>query len=95
MEPPGLLDQPLLAVAQGLDVVGELGGLLAEQFFILLLPGLIQLALRIPGWPVKMSDSCVPVQAAPLLGADNAHIYSQLLGFTPEELTALKTQEVI
>ena len=51
--------------------------------------------LRMPGWPVKMSDSCVPVEAAPLLGADNAHIYSQLLGFTPDQLAALKEEEAI
>jgi formyl-CoA transferase len=52
-------------------------------------------AVTMPGWPVKMSDSCVPVSAAPLLGQDNAHIYSQLLGYTTEQLAALKAEEVI
>jgi len=51
--------------------------------------------LTMPGWPVKMSDSCVPVKAAPLLGADNIHIYGQLLGITPEQLQTLKSEEVI
>jgi formyl-CoA transferase len=51
--------------------------------------------LRMPGWPVKMSDSCVPVSAAPLLGQDNLHVYGQLLGYSSEQLEALKTQEVI
>jgi formyl-CoA transferase len=51
--------------------------------------------LKMPGWPVKMSDSCVPVQSAPLLGQDNLHIYSQLLGYSPDQLEALKAQEVI
>jgi formyl-CoA transferase len=51
--------------------------------------------LKMPGWPVKMSDSCVPVAAAPLLGQDNAHVYGQLLGYTPGQLDALKAEEVI
>jgi formyl-CoA transferase len=51
--------------------------------------------LRMPGWPVKMSDSCVPVSAAPLLGQDNLHVYGQLLGVTPNQLEALKAEEVI
>jgi formyl-CoA transferase len=51
--------------------------------------------VTMPGWPVKMSDSCVPLKSAPLLGADNIHIYGQLLGFTPEHLQTLKSEEVI
>jgi formyl-CoA transferase len=51
--------------------------------------------LKMPGWPVKMSDSCVPVQSAPLLGQDNLHVYGQLLGYSAEQLSALKAQEVI
>jgi crotonobetainyl-CoA:carnitine CoA-transferase CaiB-like acyl-CoA transferase len=51
--------------------------------------------LKMPGWPVKMSDSCVPVRSAPLLGQDNLHVYGQLLGYTAEQLSALKAQEVI
>ncbi|HEY1298761.1 MAG TPA: CoA transferase [Chloroflexota bacterium] len=51
--------------------------------------------MRMPGWPVKMSDSCVPVSSAPLLGQDNLHVYGQLLGYGAEQLEALKAQEVI
>jgi formyl-CoA transferase len=51
--------------------------------------------LKMPGWPVKMSDSCVPVSSAPLLGQDNMHVYGQLLGYSSEQLDALKAQEVI
>ena len=32
---------------------------------------------------------------APLLGADNIHIYGQLLGITSEQLQTLKSEEVI
>jgi formyl-CoA transferase len=51
--------------------------------------------VTMPGWPVKMSDSCVPVTAAPLLGQDNAHIYGELLGLTPDQLKTLHTEEAI
>ncbi|MBV9359132.1 MAG: CoA transferase, partial [Chloroflexi bacterium] len=51
--------------------------------------------VTMPGWPVKMSDSCVPVVAAPLLGQDNASIYGELLGCTPDQLEALRREEVI
>ncbi len=51
--------------------------------------------VTMPGWPVKMSDSCVPVVAAPLLGQDNAAIYGELLGCSTDQLEALRRQEVI
>ncbi len=51
--------------------------------------------VTMPGWPVKMSDSCVPVVAAPLLGQDNASIYGELLGYTADQLEALRREEVI
>ena len=48
-----------------------------------------------PGWPVKMSASHVPVTAAPLLGADNEDVYGQWAGCTTEQLAALKEDGVI
>jgi len=33
-----------------------------------------------PGWPVKMSESAVPVTAAPLLGAQTAEVLVDWLG---------------
>ena len=51
--------------------------------------------LTMPGWPVKMSDSCVPLESAPLLGQDNLDVYGQLLGYTPEQVNALRAEEVI
>lgn len=51
--------------------------------------------VTMPGWPVKMSESCVPVAAAPLLGQDNVDVYGQLLGYTAEQVQALHAEEVI
>jgi formyl-CoA transferase len=48
-----------------------------------------------PGWPVKMSGSHVPVVAAPLLGVDNDSIYGELLGNDEERLEQLRAKEII
>jgi formyl-CoA transferase len=48
-----------------------------------------------PGFPVKMSDNNIPVEAAPLLGADNDRIYGGLLGLSEEELKALRDEQAI
>lgn len=48
-----------------------------------------------PGWPVKMSKSYVPVTASPLLGADNEAIYGEWLGITGEDLAELKEEGAI
>lgn len=48
-----------------------------------------------PGWPVKMSASHVPVRASPLLGADNAEVYGEWLGYAAADLETLKAQGII
>ncbi len=52
-------------------------------------------AFTLPGWPVKMSESYVPVKPSPLLGEHNEEVYAQWLNLTPEELGELKAEEVI
>jgi formyl-CoA transferase len=51
--------------------------------------------VTMPGWPVKMSESHVPVASAPLLGQNNADVYGELLGCTSEQLDALRAEQVI
>jgi formyl-CoA transferase len=51
--------------------------------------------LWIPGWPVKMSDSYVKVTASPVLGANNDDVYSEWLGYSSNDIAALKKDGVV
>ncbi len=48
-----------------------------------------------PGNPIHLSDSPTRVTRAPLLGEHNLALYGALLGYTPEDLTALKRDGII
>ena len=48
-----------------------------------------------PGSPIRMSDSQVPVTAAPLLGEHNGEVYGQWLGIQSQQLEVLRSQKVI
>jgi formyl-CoA transferase len=48
-----------------------------------------------PAWPVKMSGSNVSVQVAPLLGQHNEEVLGELLGYSPEEVAALREADVL
>jgi formyl-CoA transferase len=49
----------------------------------------------IPGWPVKMSNSAVPVAPAPLLGQHNEEVLGEVLGYTPEKVAELREAKLI
>lgn len=51
--------------------------------------------VSIPGFPVRMSESNVPVECSPLLGADNKEIYERLLDLNTEDLEVLKSEKII
>jgi formyl-CoA transferase len=48
-----------------------------------------------PGWPVKMSDSHVPVVTSPLLGQHNEEVFGELLGLAPDQVAELREEKVI
>ncbi|HEY7199261.1 MAG TPA: CoA transferase [Candidatus Dormibacteraeota bacterium] len=51
--------------------------------------------ITMPGWPVRMSRSHVPVTTSPLLGQHTEEVYAELLGFGPAELEALRADGAI
>ncbi len=51
--------------------------------------------VRIPGWPVKMSESHVQVTASPVLGADTYTVYQDMLGLSKADVDALKKDGVV
>lgn len=48
-----------------------------------------------PGFPVRLSDSNVPMRPSPLLGADSDEVYGSVLGLNPDQLNALRRDNVI
>ena len=52
-------------------------------------------AVVVPGCVIKLSDSHVPVEASPMLGADNGRIYGELLGVMPDEMDAMRNEGAI
>lgn len=51
--------------------------------------------VHMPGFPIHMSDSAVPIEPAPLLGQHNREIYQGMLGLSSEEMESLSRSRVI
>jgi formyl-CoA transferase len=49
----------------------------------------------VPGWPLRMSDSKVPLRSAPILGADSEAIYGEWLGCSPDEVRETRQDKMI
>ena len=49
----------------------------------------------VPGWPLRMSDSKVPLRSAPILGADSEAIYGEWLGCSPDEVREMRQDKMI
>ena len=51
--------------------------------------------VNVAGWPLRMSDSHVPVEPSPLLGADNNNVYGGWLGYSADEILGMRERQVI
>ncbi|WP_442579784.1 CoA transferase [Mesorhizobium sp. ASY16-5R] len=69
--------------------------ILRKQGTFVTLPHADRGEFTMPGCPVRMSGSPQTPAAAPLLGADNDEVYGGLLGYSREELAALKADRAI
>ncbi|QEL27334.1 formyl-CoA transferase (plasmid) [Bosea sp. F3-2] len=48
-----------------------------------------------PGWPVKMSDSHVKIEASPALGEHSAEVYREVLGLGEQDIAELRAEGAI
>lgn len=48
-----------------------------------------------PGWPVRMTDTRVPIVSSPVLGADNEEVLGALAGMEPARLAYLRDRKII
>lgn len=51
--------------------------------------------VTVPGWPLRMSDTKVPLKCAPALGADCEAIYGEWLGCSADEVKGMRQAKVI
>lgn len=51
--------------------------------------------VTVAGWPLKMSDSHVPIRSSPLHGADNEAVYGDWLGLSADEIAKLRETSAI
>ena len=49
----------------------------------------------VPAWPLRMSDTKVPLKCAPVLGADCEAIYGEWLGCTADDVKEMRQAKVI
>jgi formyl-CoA transferase len=95
---------------EAMDILGQAGvpagavfdiGELADDEFLLERGAFVDVKhprrgmFRMPGWPVHMSASHVPVQAPALLGADTRDVLQDVLGMSDEEVNRLAADGVV
>ena len=60
-----------------------------------LCPSSIRGPVTVPGWPLRMSDTKVELENAPILGGDSEAIYGEWLGCSAAEVKDMRQRKVI
>jgi formyl-CoA transferase len=93
MEELGHADVPAGAVLSTVELASD--PYLRERGMFVTVDHPVRGAITMPGFPLKMSASSVPILPAPLLGQHNEEVYSGMLGMSPDELDRLRQSGVI
>jgi formyl-CoA transferase len=93
MEELGHADVPAGAVLSTVELASD--PYLRERGMFVTVDHPVRGPITMPGFPLKMSASSVPILPAPLLGQHNEEVYSGMLGMSPDELDRLRQSGVI
>jgi len=93
MEGLGRADVPAGAVLSTVELAAD--PYLRERGMFVTVDHPVRGPITMPGFPLKMSASSVPILPSPLLGQHNEEVYTGLLGMSPDELERLRESGVI
>jgi formyl-CoA transferase len=93
MEKLGRADVPTGAVLSTVELAAD--PYLRERGTFVTVDHPVRGSILMPGFPIKMSASSVPVLPAPLLGQHNEEVYRDMLGIPADELKRLREAGVI
>jgi formyl-CoA transferase len=93
MQELGRADVPAGAVLSTVELAAD--PYLRERGTFVKIDHPVRGSMVMPGFPIKMSASSVPILPAPLLGQHNEEVYGGLLGITAEELERLRESGVV
>lgn len=88
MEILGNAGVPAGAVMSSKELIND--AFLQERGMFTLMEHPVRGSVLIPGFPIKMSESHVPIKASPLLGEHTDEILSDLLKMSQDEISALR-----
>jgi formyl-CoA transferase len=93
MEELGRADVPAGAVLSTVELAAD--PYLRERGTFVMVDHPVRGPIVMPGFPLKMSASSVPILPAPLLGQHNDEVYRGMLGISPAELDRLRESGII
>lgn len=93
MEELGRADVPAGAVLSTVELAADT--YLRERGMFVTVDHPVRGPILMPGFPLKMSASSVPILPAPLLGQHNDEVYGGMLGISADELARLRKCGVI